>query len=103
VNAPPLVWICGLRVESAGRAVPVVFERRPGARLGSAAARVVGCDAAPALAPLPAAAFAGESTRWNCGVCFVDPERRIDPPPTLGRAWLLAAHQVMGVWEQENR
>ncbi len=47
--------------------------------------------------------FAGRSTRWNAGVCFLDPHRRVDPPPTLGRAWMLAAHQVVGVWEQENR
>ncbi len=47
--------------------------------------------------------FAGQSTRWQCGVCFVDPARRLDPPPTLGRAWLIDGRQLLGVWAAENR
>jgi len=69
-------------------------ESHPGAR-----------DATPPIerrfttAPL-ALRFAGESTRWGGGVCFVDP----DPAATAYvRAWNITGEQFEDVFAQENR
>lgn len=44
--------------------------------------------------------FAGESSRWGGGVCFVDP----DPDATVYvRAWDITAEQFEDVFAQENR
>lgn len=44
--------------------------------------------------------FAGESSRWGGGVCFVDP----DPDATaFVRAWDITAEQFEDVFAQENR
>lgn len=46
--------------------------------------------------------FGYTADRWEGqGVAFVDPAP-VDPPPTLGRAWLITVEQLSDVWAQEN-
>jgi hypothetical protein len=52
-----------------------------------------------AIAPLQLR-FAGESTRWGGGVCFVDPDAAASAHV---RAWDVTAEQFEDVFAQENR
>ena len=50
--------------------------------------------------------FAGESTRWTGGVCFLGSEESAAEQqarrPVLGRAWLINESQLVDVWSQES-
>ena len=79
-----------------------------GGRPPGASRTYTGCrDTAPPAASAPVhldlpLRFGGRSAVWGGGIAFLDPRRRVTPPRTYGRAWLLSREQVADVVAQEN-
>lgn len=69
-------------------------ETHPGARDASPPARSEWAEAPLRLC------FAGESTRWGGGVCFVEPDANAS---THVRLWDITSEQFEDVFAQENR